>query len=75
MTNSLFQFLYRWLIESDLPWGLQVFWKLLAFALAGLLVYANTTWEQPPSGVVRGLLYAFAGFFILLGLFSKLGDG
>lgn len=66
--RALFDFLF----ESDLPVGLQVFWKLLTFSGAGLLIYAATSSASLAARIgIIGLALAW----ILLGIFTKLGDG
>lgn len=64
--------LLAFLFESDLPWPLQVFWKLLTWSLAGLLFYAASAAPSTEGAVVISI---FAASFVLIGLFTKLGDG
>lgn len=66
------RWLYDFLLESDLPWPLQAFWKLLTFSLGGLLIYAATYESVAVEGSV--FMYVLAGLFFVIGLFTKLGD-
>ena len=66
------QALYEFLLESDLPVALQVFWKLLGLAGTGLLVYAALSATSAQGTVAIGLL---AGLWFLMTLFTKLGEG
>lgn len=62
----------RFLFESDYPpWPFQVVWKLLAFTLAALIVYAGLSATSTEGSVV---LYVFAACFVVIGLFGKLGE-
>ena len=58
--------------SDDLPWGLQVFWKVMTLGMSGVLFYAATTLPTPGWG--RAVVYTLAGMFVLIGLFTKLGE-
>ena len=67
------QFLYLWLLKSDLPVALQVFWKLLLWGMASLLWFEVAPAMHSIGGQVA--FYAYGAAFALFGLFTKLGDG
>jgi hypothetical protein len=70
--ESLFQFLYRFLLESDYPVVLQVFWKLLTWSMTALIAAEVIPHVQSLGGQV--LLSILATAFFVGGLFTKLGD-
>lgn len=67
------RWLYVWLLESDLPWPLQAFWKFLTLGMAGLVVYAGLTEPLHPAASI--FAFCLAVLCVMLGLFTKLGDG
>lgn len=70
---SLHQFLYRFLLESDLPVALQVVWKLLTLGMAALIAVEVIPNVTALSGQI--FLSVLATAFFVGGLFTKLGDG
>lgn len=70
--ESLFSALWRFLFESELPAALQVFWKALTFTMAGLGVYIATMYA---SQWAQAAWCLYATFFVIIGIFVKLGHG
>jgi len=65
----------KWLGIDYLPWPIQVFWKLLCLAWAGILVGAAVDPSTGGGIPVTVLLCTFAAVGLLLFLFVRLGDG
>ena len=59
---------------SDLPWGLQVFWKFLCWTMAALPLYVMYTQPKPADTFEHVVMYTLSVVFVLLGAFTKLGE-
>lgn len=57
--------------HSDVPWWLQLTWKVATIGMAAILVYAATQAASLLGSVVIGVM---AVLFLLIGLFTMLGQ-